>query len=52
MGLSLSYHQAWSLSKLVQVNAYILKHLVDNGKLRKPLPYQKKTITAWMRPVK
>ncbi|WP_199615268.1 RNA polymerase sigma factor [Paenibacillus alkalitolerans] len=31
---------------------YILKHLVDQGKLREPLPHQKKTITTWMGPVK
>ncbi|SIR06881.1 RNA polymerase sigma factor, sigma-70 family [Paenibacillus sp. RU4T] len=32
--------------------AYILKHLTDNGKLKAPLPHQRKTITTWMGPVK
>lgn len=27
---------------------YILNHLVDNGKLREPLPEQRKTVTTWM----
>lgn len=31
---------------------YALKHLVDNGKLKEPLPHQRKTITTWMGPVK
>lgn len=31
---------------------YVLKHLVDNGKLKEPLPHQRKTITTWMGPVK
>lgn len=34
------------------LSAYVLKHLVDNGKLRAPLPHQKKTITTWMGPVR
>ncbi|MCM3133539.1 RNA polymerase sigma factor [Paenibacillus polysaccharolyticus] len=32
--------------------AYILKHLIDNGKLKPPLPHQQKTISTWMGPVK
>lgn len=31
---------------------YVLKHLVDSGKLKEPLPHQRKTITTWMGPVK
>ncbi|MGM0881418.1 MAG: RNA polymerase sigma factor [Bacillota bacterium] len=34
------------------LTAYVLKHLVDSGKLQEPLPHQKKTITTWMGPVK
>lgn len=34
------------------LTAYVLKHLVDNGKLREPRSHQKKTITTWMGPVK
>ncbi|WP_422660624.1 sigma-70 family RNA polymerase sigma factor [Paenibacillus sp. EC2-1] len=34
------------------LTAYVLKHLVDNGKLQEPLSHQKKTITTWMGPVK
>jgi RNA polymerase sigma factor (sigma-70 family) len=34
------------------LTTYILKHLVDHGKLREPLPHQRKTITTWMGPVK
>jgi RNA polymerase sigma factor (sigma-70 family) len=34
------------------LTAYILKHLVDSGKLQEPLPHQKKTITTWMGSVK
>ena len=33
------------------LTAYILKHLIDNGKLQPPLPHQSKTITTWMGPV-
>lgn len=34
------------------LTAYILKHLVDHGKLKEPAPHQRKTITTWMGPVK
>lgn len=34
------------------LTAYILKHLVDAGRLPEPLPHQRKTITTWMGPVK
>lgn len=34
------------------LTAHILKHLIDNGKLKEPLLHQKKTITTWMGPVK
>ncbi|MDF2723782.1 MAG: hypothetical protein K0Q59_3457 [Paenibacillus sp.] len=34
------------------LSAYILKHLVDSGKLKEPLFHQKKTITTWMGPVR
>lgn len=30
------------------VTAYVLKHLVDAGKLREPLPHQRKTLSTWM----
>lgn len=31
---------------------YVLKHLVDTGKLMEPLPHQRKTITTWMGPTR
>jgi len=34
------------------LNAYLLKHLLDKGKLKVPLLHQRKTITTWMGPVR
>lgn len=52
-------HLAPQIAHLVRGNtcggvfmAYLLKHLVDNGRLPEPLPHQRKTITTWMGPVK
>jgi len=52
-------HLEPQIAHMVRVNtcggmltAYVLKHLIDNGKLKEPLMHQKKTITTWMGPVK
>jgi len=41
-------YMTWINSAGGALIAYILKHLVDQGKLREPLPEQRKTITMLM----